>query len=104
MKEMIRIRVVCLAIAFLFGLGGPLMARERIVISSAWGEVRAELADNEAARLLLQMLPITMQMRDHLRQEKTGNLPAPLAETSRPLIPTARFVANRWPSDRQRLN
>ena len=59
------------------------MARERIVISSAWGEVKAELADNEAARSLLRMLPITMQMRDHLRQEKTGNLPAPLAETSR---------------------
>jgi hypothetical protein len=83
MKEMIRTRVVWLAIPFFFGLGGPLMAKERIVISSAWGEVRAELADNEAARSLLRMLPVTIQMRDHLRQEKTGNLPAPLAETSR---------------------
>jgi hypothetical protein len=82
MKEVMT-RTVCLAIAFFFGLGGRLMAEERIVISSAWGEVRAELADNEAARSLLRMLPVTIQMRDHLRQEKTGNLPAPLAETSR---------------------
>jgi hypothetical protein len=72
-----------LSIAFLFGLGGQLMAQERIVISSAWGEVRADLADNEAARSLLQMLPVTIEMRDHLRQEKTGNLPSPLPETSR---------------------
>src|SRR5436190_8109887 len=71
MKQ-VRTRSACLAIAFFFGLGGPLMAEERIVISSAWGEVRAELADNEAARSLLRMLPITIQMRDHLRQEKTG--------------------------------
>jgi hypothetical protein len=72
-----------LSIAFLFGLGGQLMAQERIVISSARGEVRADLADNEAARSLLQMLPVTIEMRDHLRQEKTGNLPSPLPETSR---------------------
>ena len=59
------------------------MAQERIVISSAWGEVRAELNDNEAAKSLLRMLPVTIQMRDHMRQEKTGNLPAPLAEAPR---------------------
>jgi hypothetical protein len=29
------------------------------------------------------MLPITIEMRDHLRQEKTGNLPAPLPEAAR---------------------
>lgn len=28
-------------------------------------------------------LPVTIEMRDHLRQEKTGNLPSPLPETQR---------------------
>src|SRR5438128_180199 len=34
----------------------------------------AELIDNNAGRALAQMLPLTIEMRDHLRQEKTGNL------------------------------
>jgi len=59
------------------------MAQERIRISSEWGSVTAELADNAAARSLIQMLPITIDMRDHLRQEKTGNLPSPLPEIAR---------------------
>jgi hypothetical protein len=59
------------------------MAQERIRISSDWGNVTAELADNAAARSLIQMLPITIDMRDHLRQEKTGNLPSPLSEVPR---------------------
>ena len=59
------------------------MAQERIRISSDWGTITAELADNAAARSLVQMLPITVDMRDHLRQEKTGNLPAPLPEVPR---------------------
>jgi hypothetical protein len=59
------------------------MAQERIRISSNWGNVTAELADNAAARSLIQMLPITIDMRDHLRQEKTGNLPSPLPEVPR---------------------
>jgi hypothetical protein len=59
------------------------MAQERIRISSDWGNVTAELADNAAARSLVQMLPITIDMRDHLRQEKTGNLPSPLPEIPR---------------------
>ena len=29
------------------------------------------------------MLPIAIDMRDHLRQEKTGNLPSPLPEIPR---------------------
>jgi hypothetical protein len=29
------------------------------------------------------MLPLTVEMRDHLRQEKTGNLPSPLPESER---------------------
>ena len=59
------------------------MAQERIQISSDWGNVRAELADNAAARSLIQMLPITIEMQDHLRQEKTGNLPSSLPEVPR---------------------
>jgi hypothetical protein len=59
------------------------MAQERIVISSDWGKVTAELVDNEATRSLVRMLPLTIDMRDHLRQEKTGNLPSPLPAVER---------------------
>jgi hypothetical protein len=59
------------------------MARERITIASDWGNVTAELADNAAARALARSLPLTLQMRDHLRQEKTGALPAPLPDAQR---------------------
>jgi hypothetical protein len=64
---------------------GHAMAGERILISSEWGNVTAELADNAATGSLLQMLPITVQMRDHLRQEKTGDLPKGLPEVARQL-------------------
>ena len=50
------------------------MAQEQLLISSDWGNVTAELVDNEATRSLIQMLPLTVEMHDHLRQEKTGNL------------------------------
>jgi hypothetical protein len=59
------------------------MAQERVLISSDWGKVTAELVDNNATRSLVQMLPLTIEMRDHLRQEKTGNLPSPLPEVER---------------------
>jgi hypothetical protein len=62
---------------------GHAMAQERILVSSEWGNVTAELDDNAATRSLVGMLPITIQMRDHLRQEKTGNLPAGLPEVGR---------------------
>lgn len=65
------------------GLGGAAMAQERIVISSEWGNVKAELADNDATRSLVRMLPVTIEMRDHMRQEKTGDLPSPLAPAPR---------------------
>ena len=73
--------------AFFVTLGsiGPAMAQERIMISSDWGKVTAELIDNNATRSLLQMLPLTIEMRDHLRQEKTGNLPSPLPAVDRRL-------------------
>ena len=61
----------------------PAMAQERIQISSEWGKVSAELVDNNAARSLARMLPVTIEMTDHLRQEKTGNLPSPLPEVAR---------------------
>ena len=64
---------------------GHAMAQEHILISSEWGNVTAELADNAAARSLAQMLPMTIEMRDHLRQEKTGNLPTALPEIARHL-------------------
>ena len=67
------------------GLIGPAMAQERILISSDWGKVTAELVDNTATRSLVKMLPLTIEMRDHLRQEKTGNLPSALPAFERQL-------------------
>jgi hypothetical protein len=61
------------------------MAQERILISSDWGKVTAELVDNTGTRSLVQMLPLSIEMRDHLRQEKTGNLPSPLPAVERQL-------------------
>src|SRR3954451_22632500 len=74
-------------LALLLGLSSlsmdPAMAQERIQISSEWGNVSAELVDNIATRSLIRMLPISIEMSDHLRQEKTGNLPSPLPEVPR---------------------
>ncbi|CAN5205318.1 cyclophilin-like fold protein [soil metagenome] len=61
------------------------MAADRIRLSSEWGSVTATLSENGAAKALVQMLPVTISMRDHLRQEKTGDLPAPLPELQRQL-------------------
>jgi hypothetical protein len=66
------------AIAVTVALTGSAMAQERILISSDWGNATAELADNEATRTLVRMLPVAIAMRDHLRQEKTGDIPSPL--------------------------
>ena len=62
---------------------GYSMSQERILISSDRGRVTAELVDNDATRALVQMLPINIEMRDHLRQEKTGILPSPLPDLHR---------------------
>ncbi len=67
------------------GSSGPAMAQEPIRISSDWGSVTAELVENDATRSLIRMLPLTLDMRDHLRQEKTGNLPSPLPAVERQL-------------------
>ncbi len=49
-----------------------------IVIASNSAQLSAKLADNETARALAALLPLKIQMRDHLRQEKTGVLPSAL--------------------------
>jgi hypothetical protein len=86
------------AIAMALSFTGAAMAQERLLISSDWGQVTAELADHEASRALLRMLPLTVEMRDHLRQEKTGNLPSPLPETARQL-PFSKGTLGLWDSD-----
>lgn len=77
------LKLMLSAAALTFAMDGTAVAQERIRISSDWGEVTADLADNEAAKALAQMLPLTIEMSDHLRQEKTGNLPAALPEQAR---------------------
>jgi hypothetical protein len=47
---------------------------------------------------LLRMLPVTIEMRDHLRQEKTGNLPSPLPEVQRQTDFSAGILG-LWGSD-----
>jgi hypothetical protein len=102
--------------AFLIPLGliGPAMAQERILIASDWGEAKAELLDNKQLDRF-QMLPLTIEMRDQLRQEKTGNLPSPLPQPSDNLIsqpghwhfgsPIIRHLLPKWtrPSARNYL-
>jgi hypothetical protein len=72
-----------IAAVLTLNLGGSALAKDQILISSDWGDVTAELADNAAARALVGMLPLTIEMDDHLRQEKTGDLPAALPTASR---------------------
>ena len=74
------------------------MAQTRIVISSDWGTVTAELVDNAATRALVAMLPVTIAMRDHLRQEKTGDLPSPLPDVARQ-TPFAKGTLGLWSAD-----
>ncbi len=59
------------------------MSQERIEISSEWGSVTAEIADHAAGAALLELLPLTVEMSDHLRQEKTGDLPSSLPQGER---------------------
>lgn len=79
-------RRILLALAGLaLMLTNQALAQGRLLISSEWGNVTGELVDSAAARSLIQMLPITIEMHDHLRQEKTGTLPAPLPAGARQL-------------------
>ena len=77
--------ILCRTVVITLGLIGPAMAQERVLISSDWGRVTAELVNNDATRALVGMLPLTIEMNDHLRQEKTGNLPSPLPAVERQL-------------------
>ena len=86
------------AFVITLGLIGPAMAQERILISSDWGKVTAELADNNATRSLVQMLPLSIEMDDHLRQEKTGNLPSPLPAVGRQ-VDFSTGTLGLWGSD-----
>ena len=88
------LRVIAVAVA----LTQSAVAQERILISSDWGNVNAELVDNEATRALVRMLPLTIAMRDHLRQEKTGDLPSPLPSVPRQ-TPFSKGTLGLWSSD-----
>ena len=77
---------------------GPAMAKDRILISSDWGSVAADLADTAAAKALAAQLPLTIAMRDHLRQEKTGNLPQPLPDMNRQ-TQFSKGTIGLWDSD-----
>ena len=92
------LKVVRVAVILMLGFLGPVMAQERLLISSDWGKVTAELADNDAAKALVRLLPVTIEMRDHLRQEKTGNLPSPLPEVARQ-TPFSKGTLGLWNSD-----
>jgi hypothetical protein len=76
-------RKLTMATAMLLGMTGGAMSEDRIKISSIWGSVTAGIADNPAGAALLEMLPLTIDMSDHLRQEKTGNLPSSLPQGER---------------------
>lgn len=77
------IRLSLPSLLLVFCTMGTALAQERIRIISDWGSVTATLADNEAARALARMLPLTLEMHDHLRQEKVGTLPGELPEIAR---------------------
>lgn len=92
------LKTVLKAIVLTLGLTGPAMAQERLLISSDWGNVTADLVDNDASKSLVQMLPVTIEMRDHLRQEKTGNLPSPLPTVARQTA-FSKGTLGLWSSD-----
>lgn len=92
------LKLVLRAFIITFVWGGPVMAQQRILISSDWGNVTAELVDNDATRSLVAMLPVTVDMRDHLRQEKTGDLPSPLPQVQRQLD-FSKGTLGLWSSD-----
>jgi hypothetical protein len=53
---------------------------KQIRIRMADRAITARLNDSEAARDLASPLPLTIQVDDHLRREKTGIIPRPLSE------------------------
>lgn len=78
-------------------MGAPI-SQTRVSITSDRGQVTAELVDNDATRALVRMLPLTIEMRDHLRQEKTGSLPSPLPDSHRQIAFSAGTLG-LWGND-----
>lgn len=74
--------IAAIATSASLGTGTATSAPEgqRIRIRMGDQTVSATLNDSEAARDLAAMLPLSIQMRDHLRREKTGRIPRPLSE------------------------
>lgn len=70
-------------IALILCTGLPAMAQNSIRITSPQGTVMAELNDTPTAQALLALLPLDLPMTDHLRQEKTGDLPSALPQGER---------------------
>ena len=69
-----------LAIALAWAATGALAQDgPRIRIRMGDKMVTARLNDSEAARDLAAMLPLQVEMDDHLRREKTGVIPRPLS-------------------------
>ncbi|KJF67886.1 hypothetical protein RS75_10485 [Rhizobium nepotum 39/7] len=81
MKSFVETTFVAALISLQTGVSA--LAQDRVLISSDWGNVTAELADNAATRALVALLPLTIEMDDHLRQEKTGDLPSALPSAPR---------------------
>src|SRR3954452_7627555 len=94
----VAIQLILAAGVIYLGTTGGAMAQQRIRISSEWGNVAADLADNEAARSLVRQLPLTIPMRDHMQQEKTGNLPVPLPKVARQTV-FSKGMLGLWDSD-----
>jgi hypothetical protein len=71
------------------GVGNVTSVQEgqRIRIRMGDQAVTARLNNSEAARDFVAMLPLSLNMSDHMRREKTGRLPGPLSEQTRG-IPT----------------
>jgi hypothetical protein len=73
---------VCIAITSVPLMTATAAAQEgkQIRIRMADRAITARLNDSEAARDFASMLPLTIQMDDHLHREKTGIIPLPLSE------------------------
>jgi hypothetical protein len=56
---------------------------QRIRIRMGDQAITATLNNSDAARDLAAMLPVSINMHDHMRREKTGPLPGPLSERTR---------------------
>lgn len=68
----------------------------RIRIRMGDQSVTATLNKSEAARDLVAMLPVSIQMRDHLRREKTGRVPKPLSERTQGSANYAKGDLGYW--------